>query len=76
MGKDKIFLQMRLGKGEVPISFTNRHKLPSHLEAEFIKNKTQPALNGLSEYLLTAMGLTYTLLINPISWVISFPFDW
>lgn len=68
-GQGKIFLQIRLGK-EGPLSFTNRHKHSSQ------KIKPSPALKALSEYLLTEMGLIYTLLINPISWVISFPFDW
>lgn len=53
------------------------HRTPSHWKQIVQKKiKHSSALKELSEYLLTAMDLIYILLINPISWVISFPFYW
>lgn len=55
--------------------FSKHTQATTPLEVESSeKIKHSPALKGLYEYLLTATGLIYTLLINPISWVISFPF--
>ena len=78
--KVKLFLQIRLGKEAATSSSTNMHKPPSHWKQSFhthTHTHTQnPACKGLSEYLLTATSVIYILVINPISWVISFPFYW